>query len=62
MLVLARKVHEKIFLMDETGRIIAEIIVTDLHGNVVRLGFVARPEIKIWREKRFPEADGLDAG
>ena len=57
MLVLARKLNEKIFLMDEAGRIIAEITVTDLHGTVVRLGFVARSEIKILREKRFPESD-----
>ena len=57
MLVLARKLHEKVFLIDEAGRIIAEITVTELHGGTVRLGFVALPEIKIWRQERSPGND-----
>ena len=57
MLVLARKLNEKIFLIDEAGQVIAEITVTELHAGTVRLGFVALPEIRIWRQKRSPGND-----
>jgi carbon storage regulator CsrA len=53
MLVLAQKVNRK-FVVYLDGQQILEIAVTELRGKTVRLGFVAPPEVKIWREEKDP--------
>lgn len=53
MLVLARKLNEKIVVYLD-GQMILEIAVTDLTRSTVRLGFIAPPDVKIWREESDP--------
>lgn len=49
MLVLTRKLHERIKIFTSDGEIIVEI--TAILGNKIRLGFEAPKNIKISREK-----------
>ena len=53
MLVMARKAKQKILLYLD-GQVIAEIVITSLTGNTVRLGIVAPPRVEIWREENDP--------
>lgn len=48
MLVLSRKIDEKIII----GEII-EVIVVDIRGDKVRLGITAPKEIKVYREEVY---------
>jgi carbon storage regulator len=50
MLVLSRKLHEKIFLLLEDGRRV-EILVVDIDRGKIRLGFNAPRGINIFREE-----------
>ena len=49
MLVLSRKVGEKI-VIPETG---VTVTIVEMHGNRVKLGFQAPPEIRIHRAERL---------
>lgn len=51
MLVLSRKVNEKI-MIDFNG-VIAEVCVVELRGDKVRLGFVAPLDVQIHREEVY---------
>ena len=53
MLMIARKVNERIFAGD------VEIVVMSITGKIVRLGFRAPKSVKIWRAELM---DGLDNG
>lgn len=54
MLVLSRHVNERI-LIYANGEEIMRIVVTEAHGNKVRLGFSAPREYSILREELTPE-------
>ena len=55
MLVLSRKVGEVIVVGEGDGKV--EITVVRLHGNRVRLGIKARPDIPIVRDELQNESD-----
>jgi len=48
MLVLSRRVNEKIRIGDTV-----EVRILEMNGNTVRLGFVGPPEVSIHREEVF---------
>ena len=52
MLVLTRKVGEKVYLDTAGGRI--EVVIVEIDRNKVRLGFVAAPEVIILRDDLKP--------
>ena len=58
MLILSRHKNESIVVSDAQGNKLAEIMVTELRGDKVRLGLTAEKSINIDRQevflKRFP--------
>lgn len=52
MLVLGRRENESIVIEDSGGETIV-ITVTHIRGNIVRLGFQASQEIKIFRKEVY---------
>lgn len=46
MLVLKRKIGETVQITSEI-----EVRVLAVHGSTVRLGFIAPPEVRIWRKE-----------
>lgn len=53
MLVLSRHVNEKVIICLRDGTKIAEVIVTELWGNKVRLGFHGEPQVIFHREEVY---------
>lgn len=53
MLVLSRKKHESIEIGDDV-----RLVVVEIRGDKVRLGFEAPPEVKILRSELPPDAFG----
>lgn len=53
MLVIGRKPKQKVILFLD-GQEVAEITVVKVRGNTVRLGVVALPQVKVWREEIRP--------
>jgi len=51
MLILSRKMNERIFAFIGETRI--EIKVVKIHGNKVRLGFHAPPDVSFHREELY---------
>jgi len=50
MLILTRAIGEKI-IISKDGEIIAEVLICDVRGNQVRMGFIADKAIEIHREE-----------
>lgn len=57
MLVLSRKVGQKIRIGDGT-----ELIVVDIRGDKVRLGFSAPPEVPIHRQEVYEAIQSEQSG
>lgn len=63
MLVLSRKAGEKVILRNKS-RVLLELVVVEIRGDKVRLGFTADHEITILREEiaaAFPLDDAGSA-
>ena len=54
MLILARKKDEKV-IISRNGKILCEIMITDIHSGNVRLGFEAMSDLSIDREEVFTD-------
>jgi carbon storage regulator len=54
MLVLSRKIGEQIIIGDAI-----RVNVVGVHGNCVRLGIAAPPQISVWREELVAEDPGV---
>ena len=51
MLVVTRKIGEKILLFDAADRQIAEFVVIGIRGNYFRIGIGCPPDVTISREE-----------
>ena len=61
MLILTRKLNERIDMRDDTGQVVATITVTQVKGRNVRLGFDADGfRIDRRREEKGPLAPTAD--
>lgn len=57
MLVLSRKRNEKIVLTDRaTGRVLAEIVLTELNERKARIGITSPEDVRILRAELFKAA------
>jgi len=54
MLVLSRKIGEQIIIGDSI-----RVNVVGVHGNCVRLGIAAPPQVSVWREELVAEDPGV---
>ena len=61
MLVLTRKDHQAILMLDENGRLLARVVPVKTSTGKVRLGIEAPSDIKVLREELRPVWD-TDSG
>jgi len=53
MLILTRRVGEKLVVLDKDGLVQAEVVVLGVKGNQVRIGVEAPKEIAVHREEIY---------
>jgi carbon storage regulator CsrA len=58
MLILSRKANERVNIYDRaSNKVLMSLLVTSVHGKLVKLGFVADDSILILREEVDPKKE-----